>query len=88
MQACAHKAPGAAEPTPISASFLDEAPTILRAAVPLIRLLSLPLPLPRLPELEAMRTTTSIRTSSPSKTVVSLIVTLLVSILVAIVALP
>jgi hypothetical protein len=42
----------------------------------------------RLPYLEAMRTNTSIRTSSASKTVVSLIVTLLVAILVTIVALP
>ena len=43
---------------------------------------------PRLPNLEAMRTNTSIRTSSASKTVVSMIVTLLVAILVTIVALP
>ncbi len=43
---------------------------------------------PRLPHLEAMRTNTSIRTSSASKTIVSMIVTLLVAILVTIVALP
>jgi hypothetical protein len=42
----------------------------------------------RLPTLEAMRTNTSIRTSSASKTIVSMIVTLLVAILVTIVALP